>query len=35
MMRPLLDERQWRVLLGAEANAIGHGGVYCFGVGDM
>jgi hypothetical protein len=26
-MRPLLDERQWRVLLGAEANAIGRGGV--------
>jgi DDE family transposase len=26
-MRPLLDERQWRVLLGVEANAIGRGGV--------
>jgi hypothetical protein len=26
-MWPLLDERQWRVLLGAEANAIGRGGV--------
>lgn len=26
-MRPVLDERQWRLLLGAEANAIGWGGV--------
>lgn len=26
-MRPQLDERQWRLLLGAEANAIGRGGV--------
>lgn len=26
-MRPLLDERQWRLLLGAEANAIGRGGI--------
>ncbi len=26
-MRPQLDERQWRLLLGAEANAIGRGGI--------
>jgi len=26
-MRPRLDERQWRALLGAEANAIGRGGI--------
>src|SRR5215469_12930011 len=26
-MRPVLDERQWRRLLGAEARARGHGGV--------
>ena len=26
-MRPLLDERQWRHLLGAEAEAIGWGGI--------
>jgi hypothetical protein len=25
-MRPLLNERQWRHLLGAEAEAIGWGG---------
>ena len=27
MMRSQLDERQWRLLLGAEANAIGRGGI--------
>jgi Rhodopirellula transposase DDE domain len=26
-LRPLLDERQWRLLLGAEARALGHGGI--------
>jgi hypothetical protein len=26
-MRPVLDERQWRRLLGAEARARGHGGI--------
>ena len=26
-IRPHLDERQWRLLLGAEARAIGRGGV--------
>src|SRR6266705_3432117 len=26
-IRPYLDERQWRLLLGAEARAIGRGGV--------
>lgn len=26
-MRPLLNERQWRYLLGAEAEAIGWGGI--------
>ena len=26
-MRPFLDERAWRLLLGAEARAIGHGGM--------
>jgi len=26
-MRPQLDERQWRLLLGVEANAIGRGGI--------
>jgi transposase len=26
-MRPQLDERQWRLLLGAEANAVGRGGI--------
>src|SRR5664280_1445170 len=25
-IRPFLDERAWRLLLGAEARAIGHGG---------
>jgi hypothetical protein len=27
VMRPLLEERQWRVYLGTEANALGYGGV--------
>ena len=27
VMRPALDERQWRRLLGAEARARGHGGI--------
>ena len=27
VMRPLLDERQWRVYLGTEARALGHGGI--------
>jgi hypothetical protein len=27
VMRPLLDERQWRVYLGTEANALGYGGI--------
>jgi Rhodopirellula transposase DDE domain len=27
VLRPLLDERQWRLLLGAEARALGHGGI--------
>jgi hypothetical protein len=27
VMRPLLGERQWRVYLGSEARALGHGGV--------
>jgi hypothetical protein len=26
-LRPVLDERQWRLLLGAEARALGHGGI--------
>jgi hypothetical protein len=26
-MRELLDERQWRVYLGTEARALGHGGI--------
>ncbi len=26
-LRPLLDERQWRLLLGAEARGLGHGGI--------
>lgn len=26
-MRPLLDERQWRLLLGVEADALGRGGI--------
>jgi len=26
-VRPFLDERQWRLLLGAEARALGHGGI--------
>jgi hypothetical protein len=26
-LRPFLDERQWRLLLGAEARALGHGGI--------
>jgi hypothetical protein len=26
-MRPFLDERQWRLLLGAEAQALGRGGI--------
>ena len=26
-IRPFLDERAWRLLLGAEARAIGHGGM--------
>jgi hypothetical protein len=26
-LRPVLDERQWRMLLGAEARALGHGGI--------
>lgn len=26
-MRPLLDERQWRLLLGVEADAVGRGGI--------
>jgi hypothetical protein len=27
VMRPLLDERQWRAYLGSEARALGHGGI--------
>lgn len=27
VMRPLLGERQWRVYLGSEARALGHGGI--------
>ncbi len=27
VMRRVLDERQWRVYLGAEANALGYGGI--------
>ena len=27
VLRPHLDERQWRLLLGAEAEAIGRGGI--------
>src|SRR5438874_6404660 len=27
VMRELLDERQWRVYLGTEARALGHGGI--------
>ena len=27
VMRQVLDERQWRVYLGAEANALGYGGI--------
>jgi Rhodopirellula transposase DDE domain len=27
VMRKILDERQWRVYLGAEANALGYGGI--------
>ena len=27
VLRPILDERQWRLLLGAEARALGHGGI--------
>ena len=27
VMRPLLSERQWRVYLGSEARALGHGGI--------
>lgn len=27
VMRPLLDERAWRVYLGTEANALGYGGI--------
>lgn len=27
VMRPFLDERQWRLLLGAEAEALGRGGI--------
>ena len=27
VMRPLLDERQWRVYLGTEARALGYGGI--------
>ncbi len=27
VMRQILDERQWRVYLGAEANALGYGGI--------
>ena len=26
-MRQVLNERQWRVYLGSEANALGHGGI--------
>ena len=26
-IRPFLDERAWRLLLGAEARAIGYGGM--------
>src|SRR3954471_85403 len=26
-LRPVLDERQWRLLLGAEARMLGHGGI--------
>jgi hypothetical protein len=26
-LRPVLDERQWRLLLGAEAQSLGHGGI--------
>ena len=26
-LRPFLDERQWRLLLGVEARALGHGGI--------
>lgn len=28
-VRPYLDERQWRICLAAEAQALGHGGVSC------
>ncbi len=27
VLRPVLDERQWRLLLGVEAQALGHGGI--------
>src|SRR3954451_9593358 len=27
VLRPHLDERQWRLLLGAEAQAVGRGGI--------
>jgi hypothetical protein len=27
VLRPYLDERQWRLLLGAEAEALGRGGI--------
>ncbi|SCF44939.1 ISAzo13 family transposase [Micromonospora marina] len=27
LLRPVLNERQWRLLLGAEALAVGHGGI--------
>jgi Rhodopirellula transposase DDE domain len=27
VLRPVLDERQWRLLLGAEAQSLGHGGI--------
>lgn len=27
VMRPVLDERQWRLYLGSEARALGHGGI--------
>ena len=27
VLRPFLDERQWRLLLGAEARVLGHGGI--------
>jgi hypothetical protein len=31
VMRQVLDERQWRVYLGAEANALGYGGIAAVG----